>query len=165
MLVGGKAMAPTPTPSLPGEVMPPVGYSPSWLVIGIALLTLVALFYLFVWWFTRQPRVVAAPASEPTRYDAAVYLQQVDAVAHAVQQGALSQREGYGELSRIVRAAVRESTGIPTDRMTLTDLRNTPLAHTSKAVSFFYPGVFGQQPSYDYDHALVLAREVLHGWN
>lgn len=153
-----------PVPTLPGEVMAPVEYSPAWLMLGIALLVLVALFYLFVWWFTRT-RSVKPPAPTENAYDPGRYLIRVDTVEQRVRAGELSARDGYGELSKIIREAVSESTGIPAERMTLRDLRNTPLAHTSDAIEFFYPGVFAPAPGYDYPRALHLAKEVLHGWN
>lgn len=155
-----------PTPSMPGEVMAPVEYSPAWLTVGIALLIAIALFYLLVWWFTRAPRSkprVTAPA--PAGYDPAPYLARIDTIAAQVQAREISERDGYTELSRTVRDAVSEATGIPADTMTLHDLRHTPLRHTSDTVAYFYPGQFGPMPDYDYARALQLAREVLHGWN
>lgn len=163
-IVDVSAATASPVPTMPGEVMEPVGFSPFWLVTGVSLLAIVALFYLLVWWFTRIRRP-PAPVQPATTYDPQRYLMQVDEVAKRVHLGTMTPRDGYLELSRIVRAAVCEYTGIPADKMTLDDLRRSPLRHTSEAIGFVYPGVFGPEPRYDYARALQLAREVLAGWN
>ncbi|KAB1643594.1 hypothetical protein [Gulosibacter chungangensis] len=159
---------PTPEPN-PGEVMPLVGYSPFWLVLGIAILAVIALFYVVVLLLTteRKPRAKIATPPEPP-VDVAKLQQEgyakVADIETATMNGSLDSRSAHEQLSAVVREFIAESTGIPADHMTLSDLQRTELRGTTRAVAQFYPGVFGAEPEQDLAKSIHMAREVLSGW-
>lgn len=159
---------PTPEPN-PGEVMPLVGYSPFWLVLGIAILAVIALFYVVVLLLTaeRKPRDKSVAPPEPpvdiAKLQQAGYARVADIEA-ATMNGTLDSRSAHEQLSAVVREFIADSTGIPADHMTLSDLQRTELRGTTRAVAQFYPGVFGAEPEQDLAKSIHMAREVLSGW-
>lgn len=158
----------TPEPD-PGEVMPLVGYSPFWLVLGLAILAALAAFTVFVVLFTsgRRERVAdPVPATPPVdlvalQQDAFDEVAQIEAEA---KRGSLDSRSAHERLSAVVREYIANATGIPADRMTLSDLQRTELTGTTRAVAQFYPGVFNAEAEQDLAKSIRLAREVLSGW-
>ncbi|NLT25426.1 MAG: hypothetical protein GXX90_02015 [Microbacteriaceae bacterium] len=151
-----------------GEVMPLVGYSPMWLLLGLALLAAIVAYALLVGAITRRRRETA-PAPEPVEpvdLEAlrARTAERIDAIEQEARTGGLEGREAHERLSGAVREYVAEATGLPADRMTLADLERSPLRGTTRAVARFYPAVFAAEPADDLDGALRAAREVLAGW-
>ncbi|WP_185714883.1 hypothetical protein [Gulosibacter macacae] len=169
-LIGSPAAAlaqPTPPPP-PGEVMPLVGYTPTWFLLGLALVALIAAYYLVVAVLHRQRFETAPPPAPEPPVDLAALnaaavseVSEVEALAHS---GELGGRAAHERLSAIVRGYVAEATGIPADRMTLADLERSPLRGTTLAVARFYPAVFAADAPNDLDASLRAAREVLAGW-
>ncbi|MGO1542931.1 MAG: hypothetical protein ACTHXA_01170 [Gulosibacter sp.] len=153
----------------PGEVMPLVGYSPFWLVLGIAIIALIVAFYVVVALLTsvRSRANETAESIEPPVDIAQLQTEAYDRVAQietASMRGEIDTRSAHEQLSAVVRNYVAESTGIPADHMTLADLQRTDLVGTTRAVQQFYPGVFGAEPDRDLDRSIQMAREVLAGW-
>lgn len=158
----------TPEPN-PGEIMPLVGYSPFWLVLGIAILAVIAAFYVVVLLLTsnRSTPVNAQKPPEPevdvAKLQNTAYA-KVAEIESATMNGTLDSRAAHQQLSAVVREYVAESTGIPADHMTLSDLQHTDLRGTTQAVAQFYPGVFGTDPDQDLGKSIHMARQVLSGW-
>lgn len=152
-----------------GQILPVVGYSPLWLVIGLLLILLVVAYYLLSLLLTRPrpaPQPVP-PAAAPRRSGAelqAVYLEQVERIEQLHAAGELSARRAHAELSRTVREFVSEATGVPADRMTLSELRATPFAGAAFAVSEYYPLIFGPDEARSTEHGLHAARQVIALW-
>lgn len=161
------AGASTP-PQLPGEVLPLVGYSPFWLWLGIALVALVAVYYLLAWAFTRdrseepEPEAEGVVDLEAARVDA---FARVDDIERLVATGQLDDRTAYERLSATVREFVAEATGVPADHMTLADLSRTQLHGTTRTVAQLYPGIFAPDARRDVGAATRDARAVISGWN
>lgn len=155
-------------PQLPGEVLPLVGYSPFWLWLGIALVALVAVYYLLAWAFTRErgdepePEAAAEVDLEAARVDA---FARVDEIERLVASGQLDDRAAYERLSATVREFVAEATGVPADHMTLADLSRTQLHGTTRTVAQLYPGIFAPDARRDVGAATRDARAVISGWN
>lgn len=152
-----------------GEIMPVVGYSPFWLVLGITLLGVIVAFYLAVALFTRsRSRKPKATAPPPPPVDVAMLQveanERVDEVQRQVLTGALDPRSANEELSSIVRGYVAELTGIPADHMTLDEIRAAGLAGTTSAVEQFYPAIFAVESDSNVTTSVVRARRVLNGW-
>lgn len=166
--VVARQATPSPEPN-PGEVMPLVGYSPFWLVLGIAILALIGLFYVLVILLTTQrkprskPVVPTEPPVDVAKLQQAGYAKVAD-IETATINGTLDSRSAHEQLSAVVREFIAESTGIPADHMTLSDLQGTELRGTTRAVAQFYPGVFGAEPEQDLAMSIHMAREVLSGW-
>lgn len=167
LLPGLPLAAPDETP--PGEIMPLVGYSPFWLVLGITVLAVIVAGYLVLVLLTRpRERVVEAerPSDPPVdlvrlRDESFARIAEIERELHV---GAVDPRSANEALSSLVRRYVAEATGIPADRMTLRDLRESPLRGTTAAVEQFYPSVFGAEPAHDLPRSIQLAREVIAGW-
>lgn len=149
--------------------MPLVGYSPFWLVLGIAILALIGAFYAVVLLLTverKRRKAPSVPVAPPVNI---VQLQEeafsaVATIETGTMNGTLDTRAAHERLSAVVRGFVAESTGIPADHMTLTDLRQTELRGTSRAIEQFYPAVFGAEPDADLAKSIHMARQVLSGW-
>ncbi len=152
-----------PAPSPP---MPPTGYSPVWLVLGLLLLALIVAYFAGTALLTRRktrlrqqvetPPTDLATLSEQLR-------QQVDAIEHRARNGELGQREATEALSRTVRKYVAATSGIPADKMTLTQLQQSSLRGTAEAVAKFYPAVFAAEPPENFDESVRAARQVMSG--
>ena len=151
-----------------GEVMPPVGYSPAWFLLGLGLLIAVLAWYLLVAAATRPRRAAAPVVTAAPEVDLAALQQRarnrVDEVEQEARGGALDPREAHERLSGAVREYVAAATGIPADRMTLADLERSPLRGTARAVARFYPAMFAAEPPAELEGSLRAAREVLAGW-
>ena len=157
-----------PTPQLPGEVMPLVGYSPIWLLIGLALLVGVVAYFLIVVAATRR-RVDEVVVHDDAPVELPVEVRErvrhgIDTVERRVRSGTLDRRAAHEELSSLVREYVTAATGIPADRMTLADLERSDLRGTARAVARFYPGLFAAAATDDVTGAIRAAREVIDGW-
>lgn len=158
----------TTPPDMPGEVMPLVGYSPFWLWLGIGIVVLVAVFYVLAMLFTRQPRDAPVEQDEPEIDLEAARIEafaRVDEVERLVASGELDDRTAYERLSRAVREFAAESTGVPADHMTLSDLSHTQLHGTTRTVAQLYPGIFAPDAQRNVAAAVHDARAVISGWN
>lgn len=165
-----RVLTSTTPPSMPpaGEVLPLVGYSPWWLLIGLALLLAVPAYFLIVAYATRrrtESHLVKTQVEQEQPWEARERVRaSVDAVERAYLAGNIDARTAHEQLSAHVRDYVTSATGIPADRMTLVELQRSPLHGTARAVSYFYPGVFATSAPADVASAVRIAREVLDGW-
>lgn len=153
----------------PGTVMPVVPYSPIWGIIGALLVLAVAVYYAAVWFFSRPAPVAAAPTMAPTPVRSVpelqgIYLGEIDAILQRNAAGELSPRRTHAALSRAVREFLAEATGVPADKMTLTDLRATPYSGAAHAIAEYYPIVFGAEEARSVEHGAHAARQVISLW-
>ncbi|MGO2111495.1 MAG: hypothetical protein ACTH31_07765 [Pseudoclavibacter sp.] len=153
----------------PGTIMPVVPYSPIWGVLAAFLIVLVVLYYALSWLFTRPRPVAPPPVAAPTPVRAVpelqgVYLQEVDTIMRRHAAGELSARRTHAALSVAVREFLSEVTGVPADKMTLTDLRSTPYVGATYAVAEYYPVVFGAAEAKNVEHGAHAARQVITLW-
>ncbi|MBN6777777.1 hypothetical protein JRG19_04325 [Pseudoclavibacter alba] len=151
-----------------GTIMPIVGYWPIWGLLAVAILLAIFAYYLFVWWNTRKrdplPELeVPRPAPDLGAIRMAK-LREVDAVEARYLQGQLSSRKAHAELSRIIREYVAAATGIPADKMDLTQLRSTGLRGTTHTIAQYYPIVFGAREYRGVSEGARAARSVMTQW-
>ena len=112
--------------SVPEEFQQPMAHSGWWLVLALALLAAVVLYYLAVIVLTRRPapRVEVEPAWVPPARDVrGEHLAEIDRIERAVGRGDLPARGGHQHLSRTVRDYVAEVSQVPADKMVLADLK------------------------------------------
>ena len=166
------ALAPGPlgaqaTP--PGTIMPVVAYNPLWGILAAALILAVGVFYLLAWLLTRPRPQAPAPVAAPTPQRSVgelqgIYLHTIDDIARRHAAGELSPRRAHAALSVAVREFLSEATGVPADKMTLTDLRSTPYVGATYAVAEYYPIVFGPDEARSVEHGAHAARQVITLW-
>ncbi|GGA58828.1 hypothetical protein GCM10011490_05990 [Pseudoclavibacter endophyticus] len=153
----------------PGTIMPTVPYSPIWGVLAAALIVGVVLYYGLTWLLTRPRPEAPPPAAAPTPVRSVpelqgVYLHEIDSILQRHAAGELSPRRAHAALSVTVREFLSEATGVPADKMTLTDLRQTPYVGATYAVAEYYPIVFGAQEAQSVEHGAHAARQVIALW-
>ncbi|MET4003731.1 hypothetical protein ABIB48_002466 [Arthrobacter sp. UYCu511] len=125
----------------------PVGYSAWWPLLGVALLILCAAAVAWIWVATKPPGTIGVPNFVPPRHPQGVkakYLALIDGLQNQHDAGHLATRAAHSELSLAVRTFVHEMTGLRTQRMTLTELREHRLPLAEEAVELFYPGEFSR---------------------
>lgn len=153
---------------------PPERYGSQWLWIGLGLLALVVLWYVFTIWYTR-PRKVAPVALSGDRLAKLKvrYTEQIDQVVARVATGTQDARTGHQQISVLVRHFVKEAGGYPAPTMTLTDLNRSGIAQlrpVAGAVGTLYPGEFGPEDPRPGEDVLEVrrsanaAREVISTW-
>lgn len=161
--------APVAESAPPGTIMPAVPYEALWAVIGVLLIVIVAVYYLFAWLLTRPPAEPAAPVSIPAPRRTVpelqgAYLFEVDQIAGRYARGELTPRRAHAALSVAVREFLTEATGVPADKMTLSELRSTPFVGATHAIAEFYPIVFGADEARSVEHGTDAARQVITLW-
>lgn len=160
---------------MPAADAPPPGfyapdpYSTRWLWVGLGILTLLAAWYLWVWWSTRDRPVVPPVLVRPDRLARlrADYARQIDVVVAAAGVGEISQRRAHQQVSVLVRHFVQEVSGIHAPTMTLTDLSNegSRLSPVSRVVGVLYPGEFAPHEVQTVAGAARVAKEVVARWS
>ena len=146
----------------------PDPYAVTWLWVGVGLFAAIALWYVWVWWSTREKRVVVPPRITPDRLSRLRddYRRQIEAVVARTEAGEITQRRGHQQLSVLVRHFVEEVSGIRAPTMTLTDLsasggRLTPV---SAVVAQLYPGEFSPDDASSVASAAAKAQAVVARW-
>ncbi|MEO7448741.1 MAG: hypothetical protein ABI336_10755 [Humibacillus sp.] len=151
----------------PGFYAPDL-YSGHWLWIGIGVLALVAIWYVYVIASTRSRRASIPPRVTADRLSRlrADYDRQIDLVLDRVSRGELSQRAGHQQLSVLVRHFVQEVSGIHAPTMTLTELTATGarLTPVAQVVGELYPGEFGPEEARSLVGAGAVAKSVVARW-
>ncbi len=132
------------------------------------MFAVIALWYLWVWWSTRERKVVVPPRVTPDRLSRlrADYTRQIELVEARAESGEITQRRAHQQLSVLVRHFVQEVSGIHAPTMTLTDLhasgaRLTPVSHV---VGRLYPGEFAPAPAQTVAGAAAVAKQVVARW-
>lgn len=159
---------------LGADAPPPGFYAPDpyavhWQWIGVGVLALVAAWYAWVWWSTRERKVVVAPRVAPDRLTRlrADYTRQIDLVLGRAAAGEISQRRAHQQLSVLVRHFVQEVSGIDAPTMTLTELnaKGSRLTPVSEVVGTLYPGEFGPRETATLAGAGTVAKQVVSRWS
>jgi hypothetical protein len=159
---------------VPAAEPPPGFYAPDlyaakWLWIGIGILALVAAWYAWVWWSTRERKVVVPPRVTPDRLSRLRedYTRQIDLVLERAASGEITQRRAHQQLSVLVRHFVQEVSGIHAPTMTLTELnaRGPRLTPVSEVVGTLYPGEFGPRETATLAGAGTVAKQVVARWS
>ena len=156
-----------------GDRPPPGFYAPdpyagTWLWVGIAGFVAIALWYVWVWWSTREKPVVVPPRLTADRLSRlrADYTRQIEAVVARVEAGEITPRRGHQQLSVLVRHFVQEVSGIRAPTMTLTDLHasGARLTPVSEVVAQLYPGEFAPAEGTTLLGAAAQATTVVARW-
>ena len=128
-----------------------------------------AAWYAWVWWSTRERKVVVPPRVTPDRLSRlrADYTHQIDLVLRRAAAGEISQRRAHQQLSVLVRHFVQEVSGIHAPTMTLTELnaRGARLTPVSEVVGALYPGEFGPRETATLLGAADVAKQVVARWS
>lgn len=146
--------------------LPPVAFNPAWVLLGLALLAVVAA------WLIIVPALTRARAVPDTdfRWEATApmlaerYVALIDDVAAAHERFELTGREAHQRLSALVRGFAHESSGYPASAMTLSELRQLDLPRLTGAVEHFYPAEFGRADRGSVPAAVSEARRVVLEW-
>ena len=146
----------------------PDPYAVTWLWVGIAGFVAIALWYVWVWWSTREKPVVVPPRLTADRLSRlrADYTRQIEAVVARVEAGEITPRRGHQQLSVLVRHFVQEVSGIRAPTMTLTDLHasGARLTPVSEVVAQLYPGEFAPAEGTTLLGAAAQATTVVARW-
>lgn len=160
----------TGVPGNSGGFFPPIGYAWYWFPAGILAVALVLAWFGFVFWWTRRTksRPGSAPVPLPPRWQPsarAKYLARIDQIAAQHDQGKIDARTANQQLSAAVRGFVHEFTGLPSDRMTLAELRALGIVPVTEAVAFFYPAAFTVHSRQNVAESVSLAQQVVRAWS
>jgi hypothetical protein len=155
---------------MPGgeSFVPPVQYSPIWLVLGVLVVALVIAWYVFAILSTRprpepqRPSSVVPGLTPPMRE---AYLARIDDVRRRYGDGGLAFSDAHHELSALVRRFAAEARGIRAQYMTLDDLRRTEHRELAATVESLYPGAFSGESRGSIDDATQRASELVRSWN
>ncbi|SEC07045.1 hypothetical protein SAMN04489806_2514 [Paramicrobacterium humi] len=143
----------------------PVGYSPGWTWLAIAIIALVVAWFLFLWLSGPRRRRTVAPPVLTTEQVTQRYLGLVDEVEAAYASGDLSAREAHLKLSAILRLCAAERSGVPGSVMTLAELSEADVPLPPHTVAHYYPAEFAAGGDGDVETAAALAREAVIPWN
>jgi hypothetical protein len=134
----------------------------------MAIVALIAAWYVWVWWATRERPVVIPPRLSADRLTRlrADYTRQIDVVLEKARTGSITQRRAHQKVSVLVRHFVQEVSGIRAPTMTLTDLNavGPRLSPVSRVVGVLYPGEFAPRDSRTLEGAARVAKEVVGRW-
>lgn len=150
------------------SLYPPESYHGEWLLLGCALLIVVAGWYGWVFWSTRPARTPDVPP--PPRPDLAGlkghYLKRIADVERRAAAGELDVRGVHQELSVVVRQFVHEASGSRAHVMTLAGLRDGDERHGRLApvIESYYPPAFMAGPIGDIARAITAARQLVDTW-
>lgn len=154
-------------PPPPGYYAPDP-YSSTWLWVGLGVFALIALWYSWVFWSTREKTVVVPPRLRAGRLERlrSDYTHQIDVVVGKVGSGEITRRQGHQQLSVLVRHFVQEVSGIRAPTMTLTDLHasGSRLTPVSVVVGELYPGEFAPASPATLEGAADQAKTVVARW-
>ncbi|HEY9565597.1 MAG TPA: hypothetical protein VIR30_17665 [Nocardioides sp.] len=149
------------------EFTGPIGYSSLWVWLAVGAFILVSLYYLAVWaWsVSGHPKPVANRDPVTARTKA---FGEFDRIGAQVASGELPEREGYQQMSAVVRGFVSEVTGLPTHTMALADLRAIGIPHVADLVALMYPPEFSPEDDVAQEplsRTLDRARNVVATWS
>jgi hypothetical protein len=150
---------------------PPVQYSLVWLLVAGGIVVLVTLWFIFVFFSTRNRQEEASvmvdplpglPRPGPELHER--YIRLVDDVERAHATGDIDFATAHQELSRLVREFAHEARGVRAQYMTLDELRAYPNGPLSSTVSELYPGSFSGREVGTVAHAAERARRLVREW-
>lgn len=141
----------------------PVRYAGIWLIVGLLMLLVIALWFGVVFWITRKKQSKSltnlGPVNSTYQLSAlkAKYLHLIDQAYQSYQLKELNKRELHRNLSIIVRYFVYEANHFPAPTLTLADLKHAPFPWLTELISEYYIDEFGSiehgEPSISVDAA------------
>ena len=151
---------------------PPMEYSWPWLAIALALVVIIAAWYLLLPILARfqlrkrelppVPGIPPLTGLAPARRAA---LARIAAVEKGVAATTLHIREAHLELSAILREFAFAVTGIDARAMTLTELRASSFHSIAEVVAQYYPIAFQVTEHTALGNSAELARGVIESWS
>lgn len=151
-----------------GEFYAPLGYSVWWPLLGVLLLILCAGAVAWIWVATKPASTTGVPDFVAPRNPSAVkekYWALIVDIQNRHDAGALDVRAAHLELSLAVRTFVHEMTGLKTQRMTLSQLREHRLPLAGDAVELFYPAEFSRASGHSsVADSVRTAKNVVSQW-
>ncbi|SKA86195.1 hypothetical protein SAMN06295879_0890 [Agreia bicolorata] len=148
------------------ELIPPIGYSGAWLIIGIVLIVVVIAAILLIL-LLRASKRSSPPQPLPPGGLAglrAEYHARITEIETEFAAGRLSARSAHHRLSAVVRQYGRAVSGIDAPVMTLTELQSSPLPTVTAAVAEYYPASFESADRSEISSAVARARQVIESW-
>lgn len=155
----------------PNGFYAPDPYADRWLVIGLGLLAAILVWYVAVWWLTRERKPAPATRLSGDRLELlrSDCLRQIELLVADVRAGRVAERQGHQQLSLLVRHFVMEASGVAATAMTLTDLRagaeRQRLAPVGDVVGQLYPAEFGAHEAVELETAAGAARRMVSQWS
>jgi hypothetical protein len=147
------------------EIIPPIGYSGAWFVVGVVIVVVVIVTILLI--LLVRPRRRVTPTPMPPGGLAGVkaeYHARVSAIEAEFAAGALTARSAHHRLSAVVRAFGRAVSGVDAPVMTLTELQQSSLPQVTAAVAAYYPAAFEAEDRSEISSAVLRARQVIDSW-
>lgn len=93
------------------------------------------------------------------------YLNMIETIERKYQNGELSERNCYQELSRCVREFVYAITGVKVTTYTLTEIRKSKMPGLEKLISEYYHPEFAKETRDEVEQAITEAKRVIKTWN
>ncbi|MBF4634340.1 hypothetical protein ITJ38_08000 [Agreia pratensis] len=147
------------------ELIPPIGYGSSWLVIGIALIVVVIATILVIILVRARKRSSSQPLPPGGLAGLrAEYHARITEIEAEFAAGGLSARSAHHRLSAVVRQYARAVSGVDAPVMTLTELQSSPLPTVTAAIAEYYPASFESADRSEISSAVVRARQVIESW-
>lgn len=149
---------------------PPIQYSWLWLIIGCALLLLVAAWFGGLFWVTRKrhPKTIAQLTPAASDFDIeklkAKYLQLIEECYQNYQVRKTTLKGLHRGLSMTVRYFVFEANHFPAPRLTLSDLKNAPFPELTTVIEEYYAKEFAAVEQGTAVQAVEAAREFVRRW-
>jgi hypothetical protein len=145
------------------ELTDMMGYNPVWFW-AMSFITL-SLIFLTVFLVLRIRALIKESAQKELHTG---FAGEIDKVFIAVNSGKMSIPEACQRVSVTLREFATQQTGVPANRMTLTDLKRAGApARLVESIEFSYPIIFNEQPVENYDDFLRFmnsSRAILDGW-
>ncbi len=127
----------------------PLFYEPSWLLLGTALLLLVALIIGLIFYFTRKKEIRSLktlPIQQPKKIDMDAlkqkYIGLIDQSERDFNNHRIKASVAHQHFSIIVRLFYAEGLGFHADILTLTDLKKTNYTMLIDTIEGLYPDEF-----------------------
>jgi hypothetical protein len=153
------------------ELLPPIDYSVVWLILGIALILVLALYFAAILFFTRHkdiktigslPILPAQPV-DLTELKAK-YLNLIADVEQSFNSRKVLSRDAHQRLSMIVRYFAFEASGFRAHIMTLSDIEKADRHNLAETIKQYYPPEFNGLNDGSVAEAAVAARGVVQSW-
>ncbi|SDW47885.1 hypothetical protein SAMN04487912_10367 [Arthrobacter sp. cf158] len=144
----------------------PLHYQQHWLWLGLMLVVLMVVWYLWLLWPTGKK----VPVNHRTTVLDLNALQtacltHIEATLEDVDAGRLPGRAAHQRLSFLVRNFAAAATGLPVTSMTLEELRHHGLDHLATGIATIYPNEFAPVPIQSVRRSAETARQVVLEWN
>lgn len=159
-----------PSASIQDQMQQPIGYS--WWVwaVGVALLALVAAWYLWLFWWTRHrpgpsPEQARPVSSSTLSAQREAHLARVDAAHASYVAGETDVRALYLEMNRILRDFASLRTGVNAKPLTASELLRLRQGDlVAGVVALQNVPAFAASSGPDVDEGVARAKEIIGSW-